>query len=156
MEINPWGQGHEDETMDIEEEDEIRNDGQENTISDQETYAWGNSLKHLKSLQELEISLETSDDRIAQLEAIVKAAQEWKFPVGENKVASTSTRGMEVARETREGPVEAWSDFCAYCCGKGGDADACLERRKRRMEEKGPVLKVARLTWSVSRLDRIS
>lgn len=42
---------------------------------------WGCAFKNMKALKELELEMETSEDKAAELKAIVDHAKEWKFPM---------------------------------------------------------------------------
>ena len=77
--------------------------------------AWGSAFKHLKSIKEVEIEFETSDDKKDELLAILKWARTWKFPLDGGMLLSAE--GTDVTVMSWQTPLCYWSDICPYCRG---------------------------------------
>ena len=119
--------------------------------------AWGSAFKHLPSLKELEIELETSDDKKPELETIVKWAKTWKFPLSGGR--ALSTEGQEVSYSSWQSPYCFWSGQCPYCgthsrrhCNSEGtpNEEKCAERARLRFAGLGPLCHVYSLRWKVA------
>lgn len=116
--------------------------------------AWGCGPNHLKSLKELEIEFETSEDKVDELKEIVEHAKTWKFPMRDGLVLSTE--GLEMKTSTWRGTMCHWSAECPYC-GNIGDCakdtfiedprKECEERMKLRSMDLGPMLTVTGVRW---------
>ncbi|KAL5316409.1 hypothetical protein ACEPPN_015455 [Leptodophora sp. 'Broadleaf-Isolate-01'] len=113
---------------------------------------WGGAFAKLPSLKEVEIELETSEDKVDELVAIVEWAKGWKFPLKNGKVLSTAgveTRGVQMWQS----PKCFWSEICPYCWGYkqciGADPpnEKCEERMRLHDLSLGPVCSVYSLRW---------
>ncbi|KAE8447675.1 hypothetical protein EG329_010481 [Mollisiaceae sp. DMI_Dod_QoI] len=136
--------------------------------------AWGSAFKQLESLKELEIEFETSDDKKAELEAIVEWAKTWKFPMKDGLVLSAD--GLDVKRMVWQASMSEWSHQCPYCgnpnrapCATivipeqttgetAGETTEeirrqrpeCIERTRRRARGEGPTLHVISVRWKLA------
>jgi hypothetical protein len=117
--------------------------------------AWGTAFLHLESLKELEIELETSEDKLDELKAIVEHAKTWRFPFRNGMVLSTE--GMEVKEGSWSAPFCLWSHKCPSCGSQGlcrGVAvpppKNCADRTRLRMQNKGPDCYSFTLKWKVA------
>jgi hypothetical protein len=115
---------------------------------------WGSAFSHLKSLEELEMELETSEDKLDELKAIVEHAKMWRFPLKDEMVLSTE--GMEVKEGSWSSPFSYWSHTCPSCGSKGLCIDTgqphpknCADRIRLRMLNKGPNCYSYSLKWKV-------
>lgn len=116
---------------------------------------WGGAFAKLPSLKEVEIELETSEDKVDELVAIVEWAKGWKFPLKDGKVLSTE---MVVGKpvQTWQGPMCFWSQICPYCNGfnQCRTADFQNEKCDERMRQKGaglgPLCSIYSLRWRVA------
>lgn len=122
---------------------------------------WGGAFAHLSSLKELEIELETSDDKKDELVAIVDWAKDWKFPLGDGKVLSTDgVRPKDVW--TWNGPLRFSSEQCPYCyrysrCREVNPPnEKCTERMRLKDLGVGPLCHVFSLRWKVAEDTSIS
>ena len=122
-------------------------------IRDRNKNGWGYAFTKLKGLKELEMELETSDDKKDELMAIVEKAKTWRFPFRDGLVLSAE--GMPVSANTWQGSMYHWSNFCPYC-GRPNDCEkaepprkGCSERMRLRAEQKGPLCHVVSLRWKV-------
>lgn len=112
---------------------------------------WGCAFGQLKSLKELTMEFETSEDKKTELLAIAEKARTWRFPLREGAVLSTE--GAKASLRTWETPKIYWSDYCPYCsspntCRKVDPPnEGCEKRQKLRAEDKGPVCYIASLKW---------
>jgi hypothetical protein len=117
--------------------------------------AWGSAFKHLKSLKELEIEFETSEDKKAELEAILKWAKTWRFPLNDGMVLSTE--GLDVTSSSWQTPMCYWSDHCPHCgklgrCRLVNPVDKnCAERMKMKELGRGPTCYIYNMRWKVAR-----
>ena len=111
----------------------------------------------VKSLKELEMEFETSDDKEAELKAIVQKAQSWRFPACPQGTTQLvlSANGFQPKWSSWQGPMCYWSDFCPYC-GEGTDCkvvdppnERCAERMRLRGQDMGPLCHVASLRWKL-------
>jgi hypothetical protein len=116
--------------------------------------AWGAAFQHLPSLKEVEIELETSDDKKAELETIVKWAKTWRFPLDHGKVLSTE--GREPTITSWQSPFSMWTAQCPYCrtdlhslCNSKGtpNEEKCAEMADLRSRGLGPKCHVYSLRW---------
>ncbi|KAN0096121.1 hypothetical protein V8E51_014926 [Hyaloscypha variabilis] len=119
--------------------------------------AWGLAFKHLPSLKEVEIEFETSDDKKAELETIVKWAKTWKFPLKDGLVLSTEGLGMTTT--SWQSPYCYWSHQCPYCgsharnhCNSEGtpNEEKCAERSSLRLSGLGPTCYMYGLRWRIA------
>jgi len=114
---------------------------------------WGCAFGKLKGLKELEMELETSDDKRDELMAIVEKAKTWRFPLKGGLVLSAE--GMPVSTSMWQTSMCYWSGRCPYCgeaskCKKAEPANkGCEERMRLRAEEKGPICHIVSLRWKV-------
>ncbi|KAF4631910.1 hypothetical protein G7Y89_g6215 [Cudoniella acicularis] len=115
--------------------------------------AWGFAFAKLKSLKEVEIELETSDDKKDELMAIVEKAKTWRFPMRDG--TALSTKGLPEKINAWQSSMCYWSDLCPYC-GWGEKCPVvdppnkgCEERKRLRAEGKGPLCHVVSLRWRV-------
>lgn len=121
-------------------------------------HAWGSAFAEIKNLKELEIELETSEDKVAELKAIVEKAKEWRFPLKDGIVLSAEGLGPKTM-EWR-GPECYWSELCPYCsrtgeCWKRESFATlkCKEKGRLKAEGKGPMCTAITLKWKVARGD---
>ncbi|CAG8961654.1 hypothetical protein HYFRA_00006191 [Hymenoscyphus fraxineus] len=147
LEINPQ-RGHSSEAGVMKADWEAERRGQ---VIPWNENGWGCAFSKLKSLRELVIEFETSEDKKEELMAIVEKAATWRFPLNEGAVLSTE--GAKAYVRTWEAPKIYWSDECPYCtraiaCGKlGPPTEGCEKRRKLMAEDKGPLCYIASLRW---------
>ncbi|KAH8678913.1 hypothetical protein BGZ60DRAFT_402131 [Tricladium varicosporioides] len=113
--------------------------------------SWGAGFARLASLKELELEMETSDDKRDELMAIVKKAKTWRFPMGKDTVLSTE--GLKEKTSTWQPADHFWSDLCPYC-GNGKCVPSqeeplkgCVERQRLMSEGKGPLCHVVSIKW---------
>lgn len=117
--------------------------------------AWGCALAKLAALRELEMELETSEDKIGELKAIVEKAKGWRFPLENGKVLSAD--GMDVKVSEWQSDKNYWSEVCPYCQGGqqcrslplSEQKEGCRERARSKAEGKGPMCTVMSLRWRV-------
>jgi hypothetical protein len=118
---------------------------------------WGSAFKQILSLKELEIELETSDDKKHELDTIVKWAKTWKFPLNGGKVLSTE--GLDVTSTSWQSPYCYWSHLCTYCgghrvlgCNSEGtpNEEKCGESARLRSAGLGPKCHIYSLKWRVA------
>jgi len=116
--------------------------------------AWGSAFKHLKSIKEVEIEFETSDDKKDELLAILKWARTWKFPLDGGMVLSAE--GTDVTVMSWQTPLCYWSDICPYCgsrwsCGRVRESEPrnekCKERMHARQLGRGPTCHIYSMLW---------
>ncbi|KAK0118275.1 hypothetical protein ONS95_012574 [Cadophora gregata] len=124
----------------------------EGNVPEWNAEGWGAALGKLPVLKEVEIELETSDDKVDELMAIVEWAKGWRFPLKDGRVLSTEgVRAKGV--QTWQGPMCWWSQVCPYCSGvsqcRVADPpnERCAERVRLRALSKGPVCSVYTLRW---------
>jgi hypothetical protein len=141
MEMNPWGKSIELGRM---------VGTRKVDLAQWKEHVWGCAFQELASLREVEIELETSEDRRQELETIVCQAQRWEFPMTGGRVLTT--QGLLVRRSCWEGPICAWSRLCPGCSGTSEDRDKCLDRRVRTSASLGLILHIAVLRWRVKYL----
>lgn len=120
---------------------------------------WGAAFAEMKGLKQLEMDLETSDDKIEELKAIATNALTWKFPAysrgGVEMVLSSDSSKPKWM--TWEGPICYWSDSCPQCGQRTTCLVAdppnrgCVERARRKAAGLGPLCHVVSLRWKVSR-----
>lgn len=141
MEMNPWGKSI-----------ELRRIAGMRKVdwAPWKEHIWGCAFQELASLREVEMELETSEDRRQELETIIGQAQRWEFPMTGGRVLTT--QGLQVRRYWWEGPIYAWSRLCPGCLGTSEDQDKCLDRRLRTSAGLGPILHIAVLKWRVKHL----
>jgi hypothetical protein len=119
--------------------------------------AWGSSLRHLKSLKELEMEFETYDYKKGELEEIIKHAMKWQFPMENGNVLRNNDGLAGVKTSTWRGPPCGW--FNCPDCGSDRshgsdpwrDCKFCDQRRALLSEMKGPMLIVkSGLRWKLA------
>ncbi|CZT03758.1 hypothetical protein WAI453_009032 [Rhynchosporium graminicola] len=119
---------------------------------------WAGAFSKLPNLKELEMELETSDDKIDELVAIVEWAKMWKFPFRDGKVLNTEGVNAKPV-QTWQGPMCFWSQICPYCAGYGDclktdtPNEKCTERMRLRGLSMGPLCSVYSLRWKVAEGD---
>ena len=113
---------------------------------------WGAAFAKLPKLKEVEIELETSEDKVDELVAIVDWAKGWKFPLKDGMVLSTE--GVDAKdMQTWQGPMCFLSQICPYCSGfsqcRATDPpnEKCTERMRLKALSKGPLCSVYSLRW---------
>ncbi len=113
---------------------------------------WGGAFAHLSSLKELEMELETSDDKKDELVAIVNWAKNWKFPFRDGKVLST--QGVKSkSLWAWNGPLKFTSEQCPHCYRYGRcrmldpPYEKCGERMRLKDHGLGPLCHVFSLRW---------
>jgi hypothetical protein len=115
---------------------------------------WGGAFAKLPSLKEVEIELESSEDKVDELIPIVDWAKGWKFPLKDGKFLSTvgiDAKGVQ----TWQGPLCFLSEVCPYCSGyrqcradgQGTPNEKCNERMRLKDLSLGPVCSVYSLRW---------
>jgi len=127
----------------------------QSTHASREQNVWGNAFNLLGSLKDLEIELETSDDKKGELDYIVEWAKTWVFPAA--SWSKELRMEEEVERWSWESPLSYWSHICPYCHGYEKCSVAaireerprCVNRTNKRSEGKGPVCHVASVKWKV-------
>jgi hypothetical protein len=117
--------------------------------------AWGSAFAEMKNLKELEIELETSEDKVGELKAIVEHAKGWKFPMRDGMVLRTD--GLPTTTMEWRGNFCHWSDQCPYC-GKYGEcwkptvqSQWCQEKERLLAEGKGPMLTVITVRYKLAK-----
>ena len=140
MEMNPWGKRIQRGRI---------VGASKGDLAPWKEHVWGCAFQELASLKEVEMQLETSEDRRQELEAIVSQAMRWEFPMSGGRVLTT--QGLKVRRSRWEGPICAWSRLCPGCSGSSEDWDKCLDRRVRTSAGLGPILHIAVLSWRVNK-----
>jgi len=122
---------------------------------------WGCAFRNLKGLKELELELETSEDKVDELKAIVKHAKEWKFPLGEGMCLSAD--GLEPKSTEWRSTDIYWAETCPYCnnsskCrGTSGFLDLSLnEKCGQKMQLKrqglGPMCTIMSLRYKLAKV----
>jgi hypothetical protein len=147
-----------DEEGDIEMLEEEKSPGEQNVQQEPLQPDWGRAFASLPNLISLSLSLESSSDRSASLDTVVRKAQSWIFPLSADpqpprRVLSTKGGGLDglvVGKHVYAGPEEAWADFCPACCGRSDDWTACEERRVRRRAGQGPMMESRVVQWGVA------
>jgi len=140
---------------------------------------WGCAFSRLPSLKELEMELETSDDKKGELMTIVEKAKTWEFPLTLSSPKSTpecsesgqereiegktklvlSTEGLEPKISTWQSSMCYWSERCPYChaardCMKADPPnEKCTERMRLRGLDLGPLCYVVSLRWRVKKIE---
>lgn len=112
-----------------------------------EEHAWGYAFQHLKGLEDLEVQLEISEDRIEELERVVGEMSKWEFPGSEGKVLTRW--GGRVKWCCWESLDCRWSRVCGRCLGRRDNCSNCVRREIRRDAGLGPIVHSASLRWRV-------
>lgn len=138
MEMNPWGKSL-----------HFPSDGTRKAyLTSLKEQAWGFSLQHMASLQELEMELESLGDWKRELDAIVRRAKSWDFPMSGDRVLSS--RGLLDRRGWRESPDCARTTLCSECPGKEENCNGCIGGPLRGDMGLGPVLYNVVLRWRIT------
>lgn len=133
----------------------------EGNVPEWNMQGWGTAFAKLPKLKEVEIELETSDDKVDELVAIVEWAKGWKFPLKDGKIMSTEgvvAKGVQ----TWQGPMCFWSQICPFCSGYNQcrvtdvQNEKCTERMRLKGLGLGPVCSVYSLRWKVAQGDASS
>lgn len=98
-------------------------------------HRWGGAFRNMKGLEELEIELETSEDKVEELEAIVHHAKGWKFPMVEYVGLSADSLGPRKSGWRSSDCY--WADSCLYCA----------ERSELTKQGSGPMCTVMSLRY---------
>ena len=113
---------------------------------------WGTAFGNLRSLKELEMEFETSEDKVVELEEIVEYAKTWRFPLKDGKVLSQE--GLQEKWKWRA-PMCYWSPQCPYCHGAPNCRsrklmkEQCIEKKRLKELDLGPECTVVSLRWRV-------
>jgi len=78
---------------------------------------WGYAFRNLKGLKELELELESTEDKLEELRRVAGKAKTWKFPMdGEMYL---SAKGLETKTSEWRSPQICWAAICPYCGRRG-------------------------------------
>lgn len=124
--------------------------------------SYGYAFSHMAFLKELTLELETSEDKLPELKAIVEKAKTWKWPMKDGMVLSAD--GLPVTSMQWRSDASGWSDQCPHC--NTGDhfskycqappealAEKCKEFAALRKEGLGPMFTVFRLRYKLAKGD---
>lgn len=132
--------------------------------------AWGCMFRAMASLRTLTITLETSEDKAHEMEALVAWARTWRFEImhwrhwllpsasgggGDDDdlvAAHLVAEDRPAARTSWRGLWYHWSDQCTACAAPASELRAaecvtCREREALLREGKGPRILAWTLTW---------
>lgn len=113
--------------------------------------AWGKAFLHMSKLKTLTIDFETSEDKRAEMEAIVAWALKWRFPLLGGRHLSTC--GQPASKTSWRGLAHHWSDHCVSCSRylwnnpRGDKCPKCSETRLLVSQRYGPQLLIWTCVW---------
>lgn len=128
---------------------------------------WGCMFRAMANLKTLTITLETSEDKAPDMEAIVAWARTWRFEImswrhwmleNNNEVMAHLVAEDRPARKMSwRGLWYHWSEQCTACSTPTskprGECASCREREALLQEGKGPRILAWTLTWKRKLVD---
>ncbi|KAI1121907.1 hypothetical protein F5Y10DRAFT_282132 [Nemania abortiva] len=113
--------------------------------------AWGRAFAYMSKLKTLTIDFETSEDKRAEMEAIVAWALKWRFPLQGGRHLSTG--GRPASKMSWRGLKHHWSDNCVSCgrfVWNNPQGDGCPKCRETKLlvsQRYGPQLLIWTCVW---------
>ncbi|KAL8703805.1 MAG: hypothetical protein Q9201_003020 [Fulgogasparrea decipioides] len=121
-------------------------------------WSWGSEFRNIKGLEQLELELETVENKKNELDAIVNRASGWRFPLGDSrllllnksKTKRTGWVGLPIGKFPRP-PDRKWPNFVDQNFGYRDDIDGFVTNELNSNshdpnDSVGSILEVAQFT----------